>query len=370
MAYTTFLNVTDLIRHRQQARVLTLLRATAHAVAKSHCIHYLIPQNTDKFEQWHRKKWQQQQWHNDRIQRMIEHSLEEEEEDYNNELDHGDDDDGGDGGSCNEMKRFKTTVAHSSSKSSKKAKYQGAVVINPICGFYTYPILVFDFESLYPSIMLANNICFTTYISPDKYERLAANDIKMHRCLNNTFFVSEPTGLIPLMLRNLLASRSEMKEKMKQLDPLSLEYKVLDKIQQTKKIMANSVYGFTGCENVEIFNINVAQAVTAYGQKLLIGVKEDLENNYTKNIESDATLTARAYKMKIVYGDTDSVFVSVKPIVNGQVTESVSTNEAFIVGHDITKYLNTRFRGHFKIAFEKVFTVLILLSKKKYLGLK
>ena len=43
--------------------------------------------------------------------------------------------------------------------------FEGAIVIEPKKGFYDMPIATLDFASLYPSIMMAHNLCYTTLIS-------------------------------------------------------------------------------------------------------------------------------------------------------------------------------------------------------------
>jgi DNA polymerase delta subunit 1 len=48
-------------------------------------------------------------------------------------------------------------------------KFEGAIVIEPKRGYYTHPIATLDFASLYPSIMMAHNLCYTTLV-PSKYE--------------------------------------------------------------------------------------------------------------------------------------------------------------------------------------------------------
>lgn len=43
-------------------------------------------------------------------------------------------------------------------------KYEGALVIEPTKGYYLEPIATLDFASLYPSIMIAHNLCYSTLI--------------------------------------------------------------------------------------------------------------------------------------------------------------------------------------------------------------
>lgn len=51
-------------------------------------------------------------------------------------------------------------------------QYEGATVIEPIRGYYTEPIATLDFSSLYPSIMIAHNLCYTTLLNQQKIEKL------------------------------------------------------------------------------------------------------------------------------------------------------------------------------------------------------
>lgn len=43
-------------------------------------------------------------------------------------------------------------------------KYEGAFVLEPVRNYYKVPIATLDFASLYPSIMMAHNLCYTTLI--------------------------------------------------------------------------------------------------------------------------------------------------------------------------------------------------------------
>lgn len=51
-------------------------------------------------------------------------------------------------------------------------QYEGATVIEPSRGFYDVPIATLDFASLYPSIMMAHNLCYTTLLDKASIERL------------------------------------------------------------------------------------------------------------------------------------------------------------------------------------------------------
>ena len=51
-------------------------------------------------------------------------------------------------------------------------KYEGAFVLEPKVAYYQTPIATLDFASLYPSIMMAHNLCYTTLIKRDMVNKL------------------------------------------------------------------------------------------------------------------------------------------------------------------------------------------------------
>lgn len=51
-------------------------------------------------------------------------------------------------------------------------QFEGATVIEPVRGYYSQPIVTLDFNSLYPSIMIAHNLCYTTLIRPQVRDKL------------------------------------------------------------------------------------------------------------------------------------------------------------------------------------------------------
>lgn len=54
--------------------------------------------------------------------------------------------------------------------------YEGATVIEPVKGYYDEPIATLDFASLYPSIMMAHNLCYSTLIANDEVGKLSPED--------------------------------------------------------------------------------------------------------------------------------------------------------------------------------------------------
>ena len=65
-------------------------------------------------------------------------------------------------------------------------QYEGATVIEPKKGFYDVPIATLDFSSLYPSIMMAHNLCYTTLLDRATVERMGlVKDVDYTQTPNN-----------------------------------------------------------------------------------------------------------------------------------------------------------------------------------------
>ena len=129
---------------------------------------------------------------------------------------------------------------------SNGEKYEGATVIDPEKGYYTHPIATLDFASLYPSIMMAHNLCYTSYI-PNEYEAKKFDPKDITRTPNGDYFINreKKKGILPIILEELIGARKQAKKELKEAtDPFVRG--VLDGRQLALKISANSVYGFTG----------------------------------------------------------------------------------------------------------------------------
>jgi len=128
-------------------------------------------------------------------------------------------------------------------------QFEGATVIEPKRGYYNHPIATLDFSSLYPSIIMAHNLCYTTLITYAKKRQFDIQDEHITKTPSNSLFIKSSLrkGILPEILENLLAARKRAKAELKEeTDPL--KQKVLDGRQYALKVSANSVYGFTGAQ--------------------------------------------------------------------------------------------------------------------------
>lgn len=128
-------------------------------------------------------------------------------------------------------------------------QFEGATVIEPKRGYYSDPIATLDFSSLYPSIIMAHNLCYTTLLTPSAQNKLQLSSDDITKTPYNSMFVKTNVrkGILPEILENLLSARKVAKAELKkEEDPL--KKKVLDGRQYALKVSANSVYGFTGAQ--------------------------------------------------------------------------------------------------------------------------
>nr|BAJ78750.1 DNA polymerase delta catalytic subunit [Oyamia lugubris] len=233
-------------------------------------------------------------------------------------------------------------------------QFEGATVIEPRKGYYSDPIATLDFSSLYPSIMMAHNLCYTTLLQGGIKEKLELTPDQYVKTPAGNFFVTAAVrkGLLPEVLESLLAARKHAKEELKQeTDPF--RQKVLDGRQLALKISANSVYGFTGAQVGKLPCLEISSSVTAYGRTMIEQTKQEVEQKYsvTNGYEHDAM---------VIYGDTDSVMVKfgVKTL-----------EEAMELGREAAKFVSEKFVNPIKLEFEKVYFPYLLINKKRYAGL-
>ena len=128
-------------------------------------------------------------------------------------------------------------------KQGEGDKYEGATVIAPKKGFYREPVATLDFASLYPSIMMAHNLCYSTLVRRSDVSKLPAEHCT--KTPTGDVFVksSQQKGLLPQILEELLGARKKAKADMKaekakgkDMDPLT--YAVYDGRQLALKVSA------------------------------------------------------------------------------------------------------------------------------------
>ena|ERR1700738_1322915 len=79
-------------------------------------------------------------------------------------------------------------------------QYEGATVIEPRKGYYSEPVATLDFSSLYPSIMQAHNLCYTTLLTSRTIDRLnLKKDIDYIITPNNGTYLLLPLTQIALL---------------------------------------------------------------------------------------------------------------------------------------------------------------------------
>jgi len=243
--------------------------------------------------------------------------------------------------------------------------YEGATVIEPKRGYYTEPITTLDFASLYPSIMIAHNLCYSTMVEAKDVGRLSEG--QMTRIPNShSFFVKAAVqkGVLPDILTKLLSERKKVKAAMKALAKNgkkdTMEYAVCNGRQLALKISANSVYGFTGATVGALPCLTISGAVTSFGRDMIHDTKQFVESHYSvKN--------GFACNADVVYGDTDSVMIKFGTTSDDK---KVSMAQAMELGNAAADLVTEKlFIPPIKLEFEKVYLPYLLMNKKRYAGM-
>lgn len=263
----------------------------------------------------------------------------------------------------------------------KEKGYGGAAVLDPKRGFYTDPIITLDFASLYPSIMISHNLCYTTLIKTDaELDRLLAEhpDWKLgehyERAPHGHYFVKSNVtpSLLAEVLLECLGARGVAKKGMAEAEKLKdlIRKAILDGEQLAWKILANSVYGFTGAlEAGEYASVEIASNVTAWGKEMIFKTRDTVEGHFgyqwVQPRRDDETVEQyqkrrEAEKLVVLYGDTDSVMIK---------TVFKTFAEAAAAGIEMAKYITTLFQKPISLAFEKVYWPYLLIERKRYAGL-
>lgn len=241
------------------------------------------------------------------------------------------------------------------SKSQDEQDYEGATVIEPKRGYYGVPIATLDFASLYPSIIQAHNLCYTTLLNKNSVEKLnLKKDEDYIVTPNGDMFCTTKIrkGLLSQILEELLGARKRAKKELgSETDPFKKA--VLNGRQLALKVSANSVYGLTGATVGKLPCLPIASSTTSYGRQMIEKTKQEVEARYT-------IANGYSHDAQVIYGDTDSVMVKFG------VTELA---DAMKLGQEAADYVSSKFVKPIKLEFEKVYFPYLLINKKRYAGL-
>ncbi|KAF9763618.1 DNA polymerase delta catalytic subunit [Nosema granulosis] len=231
---------------------------------------------------------------------------------------------------------------------SNSTTFEGGFVMDPLRGFYSKPIAVLDFSSLYPSIMISKNLCYTTLLTKDQYNKLGG----IKTPTNNFFALPDlKKGVLPTILTDLIASRKATKKEMKEA-PEHLK-SCLNARQLAIKVCANSIYGFTGATIGKLPCLEISQSTTAFGREMIAFSKKIIEETFCKS-------KGYSHDSKVIYGDTDSVMINF---------EESDMHKVFQMAAEISQYVTTKFIKPVALEFEKVYSPYLLINKKRYAGL-
>ncbi len=229
-------------------------------------------------------------------------------------------------------------VCQGSAYSEGEERIKGGFVRDSIPGIYDY-IIVCDFKSLYPSIIRTYNI------DPLSFQKdgtiVAPNGAKFRN----------EDGILPLLIQRLWEQRDEAKKKKDAVASYAI------------KITMNSFYGVLASPMCRFYSLEMASAITSWGQEIVKESAEEVEKT----------------GYNVIYGDTDSIFIE---------TKKDNYEDASKVGEKIAHDINVHFKkkvkeqcdrnSYLELQFEKVYSRFIMPkirgtevgAKKRYAGMR
>ncbi len=232
---------------------------------------------------------------------------------------------------------------------AKPDQFAGAFVMEPTCQGIVNDAHVADFASLYPSIIITWNM------SPETKRAIPINGpVPAGHCrspLTGIGFATDVQGILPAALVTMIAMRKKWSDLAATLPPGTPEAKDAQRRSMAYKVAANSFYGVVGSPYSRYFDRQVAESVTQNGVWLI----------------KRTIFEASERGMDVFYGDTDSFFAR---------GVSQSDFSAFCDWCNAELYpkllgsvgVNLEW-NKIKLAYEKAFAILLMVSKKRYAGL-
>ena len=231
------------------------------------------------------------------------------------------------------------------SKVTSDEKYQGATVLDAQTGAYYGPITALDFASLYPSIMRAHNLCYSSLVIDPRFGNVPGITYEQYGPYR---FAQGVPSLLPAILNELAAFRKKAKKLMAQAEGTPMEA-VYNGQQLAYKISMNSIYGFTGATKGMLPCVAIASTVTMRGRQMIEETKNYVEEHFPG--------------AKVRYGDTDSVMVEFD--VQGRKGQE-AIDYSWELGEQASEQCSKLFKAPNDLELEKVYCPYFLYSKKRY----
>ncbi len=255
--------------------------------------------------------------------------------------------------------------------SIEREKIKGAYVLKPEIGLHNN-VRVFDFKSMYPSIILSLNISHDTLDTEKRGNQLfglndegivleneeiqqtikeGPKDIREgYTKAPNGYYYSKSQGIYSGLAKRLLDMRKGYKKQQSDATYGSLEFNNAKAMQEVVKELANSMYGITADPNSRFFKKEIAESITLGGQYMLRISRFFFEE----------------MGYKVLYQDTDSLFVSMN---DKETIEPVLKEVNKKLEDHMKKFCNITEDYIIEIQYEKTFDPLLLVEKKHYVGL-
>jgi DNA polymerase delta subunit 1 len=279
--------------------------------------------------------------------------------------------------------------------------YEGAIVLEPETGIYIdTPVAVLDYASLYPSSMISENLSHDCLVVDSKYDNLPGveyqvvsydiyegeGDEKIKVAEKVCRYAHHEKGVIPNILMHLLKQRkvtrkrmamkvvefndgsfvegyvdgdvltTEQGDKHKMDTPKSCKDKynafqkaTLDGLQNAYKVTANSLYGQVGSRTSPIYLKEIAACTTATGRRMIMLAKGFMEKEYNAHV---------------VYGDTDSLFMTFPTGKRGR----DALEPTIAIAKEASQKIKPLLQAPHDLEYEKTFWPFILFSKKRYVA--
>jgi DNA polymerase, archaea type len=198
-------------------------------------------------------------------------------------------------------------------------RIQGAFVKEPIPGVYKN-IGVFDFRSLYPTIITAHNI------GPEGFQCDCCSSLERVPEREEYWFCQKEKKFLPMVLEELILRRVDIKRLINDAKQKGDGTKILEARSYALKILANSFYGYLGFFGARWYSLPSAASTTAYARDY---IQETIKK-------------AEARGFSIIYGDTDSMFLLLGDKILDEAFEFMNS-----VNFDLPGHMELEFEGQY-----------------------